>query len=228
MSCVSCGPSVQFIPTASAPAIASVARACGAASPNAVRPSARNVISATIGIVAESPRTARTASAASSRLPKVSSRMSVDAGVEQDPRLLLEDLPHLGQLERAVGLHERPERPDRARDEDELARRRLAREAHALAVDLLERVRPFVRRELDAVGVPRVRRDDLRARVDVVVMDLAHRIRVRQVQRRPRLFGIGAARSQQRPHRAVGEEDLLGECLAEVFLHVRRPGLKGC
>ncbi len=73
-SCVSWGPSVQFIPTASAPASASVDSACGALSPNAVRPSERKVIPATIGISAESPRAARTASAASRRLPNVSSR----------------------------------------------------------------------------------------------------------------------------------------------------------
>ena len=53
-SCVSCGPNVQFMPTASAPAWSSVGRAWSALSPNAVRPSARKVISARTGIEAES------------------------------------------------------------------------------------------------------------------------------------------------------------------------------
>src|SRR6185437_11711255 len=100
------------------------------------------------------------------RLEQAAERLEkdeIDARLEEDPRLLLEDLADLRELQRPVRLDERAERTDRARDERELARGGLAREANALAVDLLERVRPLVRGELDAIRVPGVRRQDARA-----------------------------------------------------------------
>ena len=157
------------------------------------------------------------------RLEQASERLQqdeVDAGFQQDARLLLEDLAHLRQVERSVRLDERAERPDRPGDEGVLAGGGFPGQARALAVDLLERVGPLVDGELDAVGVPRVGRDDPGARADVVVVDLADGVGVGQVQRRPRLVGGGAARGQQRPDRPVGEQDLFGDRLAEVFFHL--------
>ena len=143
----------------------------------------------------------------------------VDARLEQHARLLLEDLAHLRQVQRAVRLDESAERADRARDENVLAGRGFPGEAHALAVDLLERVGPLVRRQLDAVGVPGVRRQDAGAGLEVVVVDFADGIRIRQIERRAGLVGRGAPRGQQRPDRPVGEQDLFGDRLAEVLLH---------
>ena len=51
----------------------------------------------------------------------------------------------------------------------------------------------------------------MRAGLDVVVVDLAHRARIGEVEGRARLVRRGAARRQERADRAVGEEDLLGE-----------------
>ena len=158
------------------PGRASRARATRS-SPKAVRPSARNVISATIGISAERPRTARTASAASSRLPKVSSRMRSTPASSRTRACSSKISRTCDSCSEPYGLTSAPSGPDRARDEDELAGGRLPGQAHALAVDLLERVGPLVRRQLDAVGVPRVRREDPGAGVEVVVVDLAHGVR---------------------------------------------------
>ena len=219
MSWVSCGPRVQFIPTASAPAMASVASACAADSPKAVRPSARNVISATIGIAVERPRTARTASAASSRLPKVSSRMRSTPPSRRARACSSKISRTCVSWSEPYGFTSAPRGPSDPATKTELAGGRFARDARALAVDPLERVRPLVGRELDAVGVPGVRREDPGAGRDVVVVHFADRFGIGQVQRRFRLVGRCAARDEQRSDRAVRQEDFFGERLAKVVFH---------
>ena len=143
----------------------------------------------------------------------------IDSRLEERAPLFLEDLADLGEVERAIRLDEGAERADRARDERKLAGRGFASQTDTFPVDLLERVGPLVRRQLDAVGVPRVGREDPRPGIQVVLVDLAHRVGVREVQRRARLARQGAAGGQQRPDRPVGEQDLFGDGLAEVFLH---------
>ena len=146
----------------------------------------------------------------------------VDLGLEENARLFLEDLTHLHHRQGPVRLDESAERPDRAGDEDHLTRRRLARQPNPFAVDLLERVRPLVRRQLHPVRVPRVRRDDPRARVAIVLVDVAHRFRVGHVQRRLGLVRRRAAGDEEGPHRSVGEQNVFGDRLAKVFLHETR------
>ena len=142
--------------------------------------------------------------------------------VEKRTRLLLKDLANLRHRESSVRLHERAERPDRAGDENAISDGRLPGEADPFAVDLLERVRPLVGRQLDPVGVPRVRRDDPGAGVDVVLVDLSHRLRIGDVQRRLGLVGRRAAGNEKGADRAVGEEHLFGDCASKIFLHERQ------
>ena len=107
----------------------------------------------------------------------------IHARFEEHARLLFEDLAHLRQVQRTVGLHQRAERSDRAGDENEIPGGGFLREAHAFAVDLFERVGPLVRRELDAVGVPGVGREDARPGFEIIVVDLPHRLGIGGGQR---------------------------------------------
>ena len=185
-------------------------------SPKAVRPSARNVIWATIGIVR---REAAHRADRLGRLERAAEGLEQDevrAGVEQDAGLLLEDLAHLDEGQGPYGLTRAPRGPDRAGDEDEVSGGRFPREPDPFPVDLFERVGPLVGGELDPVGVPRVGREDPGARVHGSRRGL--RGPLPGSERLSGDFacsGAAPARDEQRPHGAVGEEHLAGDGFSE-------------
>ena len=147
----------------------------------------------------------------------------VDLLLEEDPDLLGEELADHRLRERPVGLDELAERPDVARDEDVLAGGGLVGEPDGGAVDLLEGVGPVELGELDPVRVPGVRRQDLRARLDVVVVDLPDELGLGDRQGGARALGGRTARDEERPHRPVGEENVGLQALADVVLHEKTP-----
>ena len=219
----SCGPIAQLRPTTSAPASARARRLSAASSPKLVLPSARNVIDAKTGISGREGARGAQGLEDLERGREGLEEEEVDLLLEEDPDLLREDLADVRARERPVRLHELAERADDARDVDVFTFRRGVRELHGRPVDLLERVCPVELRELGAVRVPRVRRDDLRAGRHVVVVDLADEVRRREGDRRARAVRGGAARDEERAHRAVPEEDLGLQALADVFLHENAP-----
>ena len=107
----------------------------------------------------------------------------VHARLQQHAHLLFEDLPDLDERQASIGFDQSPQRADRSRDERELAGHGFPGDADSFPVDLLEGIAPFVGRQLDAVGVPRVGRQDAGSRVAVVVVSLPHGLGVCQVQR---------------------------------------------
>ena len=143
----------------------------------------------------------------------------IDPGVQEDACLLFEDLTHLDQREASVRLDQGAERPDRSRDKNHFARGRLPGQAHPLPVDLLERVRPFVGRQLHPVGVPGVCRQDARSGVDIVPMNLRDRLGIGEIERGLGLLRSGPARVEQGSDRAVGQQKLFGQGLAKILLH---------
>ncbi len=90
----------------------------------------------------------------------------------------------------------------------------------ASPVDLLERVRPVELRQLRAIRIPRVRREDLRPGRHVVVVDLLHEAGRRDAVGRTGAVRRRPARDEQRPHRPVREEDVVPEPFANVLRHV--------
>ena len=151
--------------------------------------------------------------------PESLEQQKVHARLQQHADLLFEDLADLNERQAPVGLDQGPERTDRSRDERELAGHRFPGDADSFPVDLLQGIAPFVGRQLDAVGVPGVGRQDAGSRVAVVVVHLPDRLGVRQVQRRLGLIGRSPARDEESPHRPVGEKDFLREGFAKILQH---------
>ena len=138
----------------------------------------------------------------------------IDAALEQRLRLLAEVLARLVDAGLAPRLDADAQRTDRAGHVRAVARR-ATRDPRALDVDLAQRVGQAERAELDAVRAERVRLDDVGAGADVLVVDLLHQVRPRQVQRVEALVDEHALRVEHRPHRAVADEDALGERVGE-------------
>ncbi len=143
----------------------------------------------------------------------------VHSRVQKYPSLFFENFANLSECQSSIRFDQRAERPDRAGDKDHFTGRRLLREADSLSVDLLKRVRPLVQSQFHPVGVPGVGREDPRSRVGIVLVDFRHGSSVREIQRRFDLFRRRAARSQESPDRAVGEQDLFCQSLSEVLVH---------
>ena len=83
----------------------------------------------------------------------------------------------------------------------------MPRDARALFVDRVQLVGNPERPELDAVGAERVRLDDIGARAHVFLMDLAHQVRLRHVQRLEALVDEHALGVQHRAHGAIAHQN---------------------
>ena len=102
----------------------------------------------------------------------------VSASFLERDHLFTEDGASLFLARRTIGLEPDPERPDRSGDEHRVARfvRDLAGDCRCRAIDRVHlRLEPVLR-ELDAIRAEAVRLQHLRARFDVLAMDVANEI----------------------------------------------------
>ena len=171
------GPAPWFVPIAATSSSGQPARGRRRRRSRPSPPPRRRRSGARRSAATRPPLTASTATTSSSRSKNVSIMKRSTPRPSSTLRLLGVERPVLGRVEDL----ELPERADRARDEDVPSRdlARLAREAHAGGVDLLERVVEQQPRQLAPVRAEGVRLDQLGARGDVPRVHRRRRSRVR-------------------------------------------------
>jgi len=148
----------------------------------------------------------------------------VHAAFDEAFRLLAVGGDGLVEADVAEGLERLAQRSDRARHQG-LALRGGPSDAGALAVDLGDLVLEAVGAELEAVGPERVGLDDLRSRLDVLLVHALDEAGVGEVQLVEAPVHEDAAGVQHRAHGAVAHDDTFGDALLEG-LHARRLGLR--
>ena len=129
----------------------------------------------------------------------------VDPCLHERARLDAERPLHLRQILRARLAEEVTARSDRA-EHVRAPLRRAPRDRHARLADLLDAIFEPVLLEAQRVRAERVRLDDLRAGAEVVLVDLGHELRAREVQLFEARAVEHASLVELRPHRAVYDE----------------------
>ncbi len=140
----------------------------------------------------------------------------VHAGFHQRIHLLAEDGSRFGERGGAERLDAHAQRAHGAGHESRFARR-FARQAHPGAVDILQLLGHPEGRQTHPVGAERVGLDDLRARLDVVLVDAAHQVRRRKVQLVEGTVEEHAAGVQHGAHRAIGDQHAARQLFAKLL-----------
>ena len=138
----------------------------------------------------------------------------VDALFQESLDLLLEDRVEDGAQRGGKLRRQGPGRPDRTGDVGG-ATRGLARQSHSRTVDIAQPVLRAVAPQELAVRPERVRFDNLRARLDVISMDLEHQVGTRKIGLVERSSDEIAALVELRPHRPVEDEGAVRQHVGE-------------
>ena len=155
------------------------------------------------------------------QLFKVSKRLKheeIDTAFSQSGNLLAKRRARFLKRSFAERFDANSERSNRARDPDIEAFRSLASHARARQVDLAHAIRDAVAPQAKAVSTERVGLDDLRARLEVIVVNPANHVRLRDVQLVVAPIDENSLGVQQRPHRSVAQH---GDAL-QSFLKILR------
>ncbi len=140
----------------------------------------------------------------------------VDAGLEQRLDLLAEDGARLGEGGGTERLDADAQRSDRAGHEGRLSGR-LARQAHAGLVDGLQLLGEAEGGQARAVGAEGVGLEDLRAGLDVLLVDFLHQGGRGEVELVEAAVDEDALAVQHGPHGAVGHEDTAGQLFTKLL-----------